>query len=85
MTNYYITTVDNPYDPTTNLDEWLTFDRFKGYNTCERLASLDKTSDRNTEQENDDAILDSMEKMVEVGAVGKDGNRVEYKIIEVKD
>ena len=85
MTNYYITTVDNPYDPTTNLSEWLNYDRIKGYNTCERLASLDTTSEKNTDQENNDAILNSMETMVKNGVVGKDGKLVEYKIIAVKD
>lgn len=85
MANYYITTVDNPYDPSTNFEEWLNYDRIKGYNTCERLASLNKTSERNTEQENNSAILDSMEQMVKTGVIGNDGKLVEYEIIVVEE
>ena len=31
-----ITTVDNPYDPFEEWDEWYLFDKTKGYHTCER-------------------------------------------------
>ena len=79
---YYITTVDNPYDPKSNFEEWLNYDRIKGYNSCERLASLANTSDKNTDQENIAIILDAMNSMVKTGALGVDGNIVEYQILE---
>jgi hypothetical protein len=37
-----LTTVDNPFDPFENFDEWLMFDMEKGYNTCgvlDRMSS----------------------------------------------
>lgn len=33
-----LTTIDNPFDPWTQYEEWLAFDRSKGYNTNEILA-----------------------------------------------
>ena len=34
-----LTTIDNPYNPFTQWDEWLKFDRDQGYYTNEYLAS----------------------------------------------
>lgn len=44
MREVYITTVDNPYDPKTQFDEWYAFDEEQGYRTCgllDRFASGD--------------------------------------------
>lgn len=35
-----ITTIDNPFDPFSQFDEWYAFDTQKGYNTCDYLAKL---------------------------------------------
>lgn len=35
-----ITTVDNPYNPDTNWDEWLHWDESHGYHTLERMVRL---------------------------------------------
>ena len=35
----YITTIDNPFDPQTQYDEWRNYDQQLGYNTEQRLAS----------------------------------------------
>ena len=47
-----LTTIDNPYDPFTQFNSWFLFDVEKGYNTCEYLARIAKTSDSFTEEEN---------------------------------
>ena len=47
-----LTTIDNPYDPFSQFDEWLAFDEEKGYFTCEYLARMTYTSDILTEEEN---------------------------------
>lgn len=39
---YWLTTIDNPYNPFENFDEWENFDRIKGYNTCNYLARITK-------------------------------------------
>lgn len=38
-----LTTIDNPYDPFEQFDEWYQYDNDKGYNTCgylDRVADL---------------------------------------------
>lgn len=35
-----LTTVDNPYDPFSQFDEWLAYDHQKGYFTNEYLARV---------------------------------------------
>ena len=51
VTEYRLTTFDNPFNPFTNFSEWFLFDVEKGYNTCGYLARLVNDSDELTEQE----------------------------------
>lgn len=44
-TQIAITTVDNPYDPFTQYDEWFAWDMALGYGTCAYLARVTRTSD----------------------------------------
>ena len=39
-----LSTVDNPYDPFTQWDEWLAYDYAKGHHTCEYLARISANS-----------------------------------------
>lgn len=41
----YLTTIDNPYSPATQFDEWLAYDTQKGYNTCGFLSRAVESSD----------------------------------------
>ena len=51
-TEYRLTTIDNPYNPFTDFEQWFMFDTEKGYNTCGYLARLTANiSDELTEQE----------------------------------
>jgi hypothetical protein len=57
---HMLTTVDNPWNPFTNYDEWWTYDQSQGYDTPGLLArianvSLD-LSDDDVEQSIEDAI-----------------------------
>lgn len=76
-----ITTVDNPWNPFTDWDSWLAFDIQHGYNTCERLSSTTITSDSLSDEENEESILHSMKIMMRTGAISKEGNIIEYKIL----
>lgn len=40
----YITTVDNPYDPEEQFDEWYAYDESHGYHTCSLLDRVANTS-----------------------------------------
>lgn len=53
---YMLTTVDNPYDPFTQFDEWYEYDNLKGYNTCGYLARVAKTSNELSDKLNSLAI-----------------------------
>lgn len=41
---FFITTLDNPYNPATHLEEWYNYDLEKGYDTCGKLARLAPSS-----------------------------------------
>lgn len=45
MTYCMLTTVDNPYNPFEQFDEWYSFDVLRGYNSCSYLARIAKTTD----------------------------------------
>ena len=59
-----LTTVDNPYSPVTQFDDWYNFDVEHGYNTCGLLARLAQTSEMHTEEENDAIIDDAIERIL---------------------
>lgn len=46
-----LTTIDNPFDPFDQFDEWFLFDNEKGYNSCGRLMRISKVSDEMSEEE----------------------------------
>jgi hypothetical protein len=45
MNESMLTTVDNPFNPVTQFDEWNTWDQSAGYNTLAYLARVVVTSD----------------------------------------
>lgn len=47
-----LSTVDNPWNPFDNFDEWYQFDMDKGYSTCSYLDRVARTSDQLTDEEN---------------------------------
>ena len=66
-----ITTVDNPYDPIKQYDEWLNFDMIElGYNTCAYLSRIAHTSDQFTDDENDAEIERAIDEIIEVDPFG---------------
>jgi len=52
MEEYMLTTIDNPYDPFNQFDNWFQFDMDMGYNTCAYLDKIARTSDQLSEEEN---------------------------------
>ena len=60
MSQTMLTTIDNPFDPFTQFDNWFAFDEAKGYHSCSYLARIAKTSislsDLDYELEVEDAI-----------------------------
>jgi hypothetical protein len=74
-----VTTVDNPYNPFEQFDEWLVYDKVKGYNTTERLAVVAPLSERLSDEEIYFAIEKGIETLMRYGAIDKEGKPVEYK------
>jgi len=70
MSNSMITTIDNPYDPFTQFDEWYAFDESKGYCTCGYLARIAKTSDDLSEQDEALAIESAIDEIERLNILG---------------
>ena len=51
-----LTTIDNPFNPFTQPDEWAQFDVAAGYGTREFLARVVRTSDELSEADQDLAL-----------------------------
>ena len=67
---YMLTTVDNPFDPFTQFDEWFTWDRNAGYNTPALLARVVASSDELSEADQAHAIVLGMDEIVEENVSG---------------
>lgn len=53
----WLTTVDNPYNPFLQWDDWYAFDMMKGYDTCGLIMSYAPCSEENfTDKENEEQI-----------------------------
>ncbi len=64
MIVHMLTTVDNPYDPFTQFDEWYAFDTRSGYNTSSFLARIVLTSDELSEADQSLAIEHAIDEIV---------------------
>lgn len=70
MTDSMLTTIDNPFNPFTQFDEWLAFDTQKGYYTCEYLARICRSTSELGEEEEALAIEEAMDEIVALNALG---------------
>lgn len=61
-----ITTIDNPFDPFDDFASWFDFDVEKGYYTCSKLARIANTSEEMTEEEENQAIEDAINRLIEI-------------------
>ena len=59
-----LTTVDNPFNPITQFDEWKSFDFEHDYNTCELLARFAKTSPEFTEKEYQTEVEEAIDEII---------------------
>lgn len=65
-----LTTVDNPFNPLTDWDDWYNYDESKGYYTSEYLARITKTSDDLGAQEQDRATEEAIDEIIELNPDG---------------
>lgn len=59
-----ITTIDNPYDPIDQFEQWILFDELHGYYTCSHLARLANVSSLMSEEEYDHAVETAIDEIV---------------------
>ena len=65
-----LTTVDNPFSPFTQYDEWLVFDTRMGYHTNALLARIVVSSDELSEADQNVAIENAMREIAELNVSG---------------
>lgn len=63
---YMLTTVDNPFNPFTNWDEWYAYDEAKGYCTSGLLARITKTSNELSEEEQNEDVEEAIDEILEL-------------------
>lgn len=65
-----LTTVDNPFDPFTQFEEWFSFDATAGYHTPSFLARITRTSEEMSEADQRVAINNAIDEIVEENVLG---------------
>lgn len=64
MAKCALTTVDNPYDPFNQFDQWYNFDTDRGYNSCSYLDRIARTSDQLSDEENEQEIERAIDEII---------------------
>ncbi len=70
MQQSMLTTVDNPFDPFDNFDEWRVYDERLGHNTCAFLARVTIVSNELSEADHALAIEQAIDQIVENNVTG---------------
>lgn len=66
MTEYWLTTKDNPFNPFKQFKEWFRFDLENGYHSNERLARIALVSDNLSKSEQNEEIKRAIERIIEI-------------------
>lgn len=66
MTEVMITTIDNPFDPFDDFDNWFLFDTEKGYYTSSRLCRIASFEDDMTEKEQFEELERAIDRLIEI-------------------
>jgi hypothetical protein len=66
MANYRValTTVDNPYDPFEQFEQWLLFDAEKGYQTLSYLGRIAHICEDMTQKEEDEEVERAIDEII---------------------
>jgi hypothetical protein len=70
MSAVMLTTIDNPFNPFTQWNDWLRYDEDKKYYTCGYLARIAKVADDLTDEENDRLTEYAIDEIVQLNING---------------
>lgn len=70
MVESMLTTIDNPYNPFTQFDEWFAFDTAMGYNSCAYLARITKSTEELSDADEALAIEAAIDEIVKFNING---------------
>lgn len=70
ITEYMLTTVDNPFDPFTEFDEWLAWDANAGYHTPAMIGRIAQVSSELSEPDQALAIQQAIDEIVKENVSG---------------
>lgn len=70
MSEHMLTTVDNPFDPFTQFDEWNAWDEQQGYFTTAFLARVVRISHELSEADYDVAVEQAIDEIVKENVLG---------------
>lgn len=70
MTVHMLTTIDNPYNPFIQFDEWMRFDESSGYYTTQFLARLTLSSGDLSDADQSRAIEHAIDEAVRENITG---------------
>lgn len=65
-----LTTIDNPYNPFVQFDDWLAYDEMMGYHTCSYLARITKSSIELSEADDTLAQEQAIDEILELNLLG---------------
>lgn len=70
MVVHMVSTVDNPFNPWTQFDEWYAWDEAHGYHTCALLGRVVRTSDSLSDADESIAIENAIEEIANENVSG---------------
>jgi hypothetical protein len=66
-----LSTIDNPFNPFVQFDDWLAYDEHMGYYSCSYLARIANVSDDLSDELESLAISQAIDEIVEINLTGK--------------
>jgi hypothetical protein len=67
---YALTTVDNPFDPFTQFNQWYAFDTTQGYHSASLLARVARSSDDLSDADQHSVIQEAIDEIVNENVSG---------------
>ncbi len=62
----HITTIDNPFDPFKDFDDWFQFDIEKGYYSCSKIARIVENIENAEEKQEDELLEEAIDRLIEI-------------------